>query len=263
MKIAAAVLSLWILCPLSYGQTALTNDAVVKMVHADLNEDIVVNMITGQPGQFTVTPDAVIELKKQGVSDKIVAAMVTKASQPNTPIKGSSVNVTAAVPAPTDATAGLDVGVYFKKKDEWTELLPEVVNWKTGGVLKSIATNGLLKGDVNGHINGGHSKTGVLTPVEFAIKTPEGVAISEYQLIRLHDDKNDREFRTVTGGVFHQSGGATRDLLPFEGKRLANRTYAVTLSDLKTGEYGFLPPGAFTSASSASIGKMYTFRVLE
>ena len=93
--------------------------------------------------------------------------------------------------------------------------------------------------------------------------TPEGVAITEYQLIRLHDEKNAREFRTVTGGVFHQSGGASRDVLPFEQKKVANRTYTITLTNLKSGEYGFLPPGAFTSASSASIGKMYTFRILE
>ena len=233
------------------------------MVKAGLSEDIVVNMITTQTCQFTVTTDALIELKKQGVSDKIIAAMVMKVNQPNTSAKAANANATSAAAGATDPTVGLDAGVYFKKKDEWTEVLPEVVNWTTGGFLKSFATDGLLKGDVNGHVNGGHSKNGVLTPVEFLIKTPEGVAITEYQLIRLHDEKNAREFRTVTGGVFHQSGGATRDVLPFEQKKVANRTYTITLTNLKSGEYGFLPPGAFTSASSASIGKMYTFRILE
>jgi hypothetical protein len=248
--------------PLSYGQTTLTNDAVVKMVHAGVNEDIVANMITGQPGQFTVTPYALIELKKQDVSDKIIAAMVTKVSQPNTLPQPASANA-AAVPAPNDATAGLDVGVYLKKKDEWAEVLPEVVNWKTGGVLKTFATHGIVKGDVNGHIDAGHSKNGVPTPAEFLIKTPEGVAITEYQLIRLHDEKNAREFRTVTGGVFHQSGGTSRDAIQFEEKKVANRTYAITLPDLNSGDYGFLPPGGVTSRSSSSIGKMYTFRILE
>src|SRR6185369_13019143 len=101
-------------------------------------------------------------------------------------------------------------------------------------------------------------------PLEFLIKVPEGVAISEYQLIRLHENKNDREFRTVTGGVLHASGGANRDIVEFEGKRIANRTFTVVLPDnIGGGEYGFLPPGAIGSANSASIGKMYTFRVVE
>jgi hypothetical protein len=145
----------------------------------------------------------------------------------------------------------------------WEELLPEVVNWKTGGVLKRMATVGIVKGDVNGRIPGPHSKTSVACPLEVLIYAPEGVAITEYQLLHLRENGDAREFRTVTGGVFHQSGGAIRDVLPFEGKKIASRTYKVTLSQLSPGEYGFLPPGAVTSSSSASIGKMYTFRLIE
>lgn len=53
-------------------------------------------------------------------------------------------------------------------------------------------------------------------------------------------------------------------LLPFEGKKIAPRTHTVTLQTLSYGEYGFLPPGAYTSTSaSAQLGKMYTFRVVE
>jgi len=108
------------------------------------------------------------------------------------------------------------------------------------------------------------NKVILTTPLGFLIKTQEGIAITEYQLIRLHQNKNDREFRTVTGGVLHASGGATRDVVDFEGKRLGPRSFNVVLPDsIGTGEYGFLPPGAFGSASSASIGKMYTFRVAE
>jgi hypothetical protein len=103
----------------------------------------------------------------------------------------------------------------------------------------------------------------VASPVEVLIYAPEGVAITEYQLLRLRDNKGSREFRTVTGGVMHVSGGATRDLVPFEGKKLVNRTYKIVLPNLGAGEYGFLPPGAVTSASSASLGKMYSFRLLE
>ena len=32
------------------------------------------------------------------------------------------------------------------------------------------------------------------------------------------ENPDSREFRTVTQGVMHESGGATRDVIPFEGK---------------------------------------------
>jgi hypothetical protein len=116
---------------------------------------------------------------------------------------------------------------------------------------------------VNGNIKGGQSKNRVTVPLEFLIKTPEDIAITEYQLIRLHQNKDEREFRTVTGGVLHTAGGATRDVVDFEGKRVANRTFSVVLPEnIGSGEYGFLPPGAVGSANSASIGKMCTFRVV-
>ena len=54
----------------------------------------------------------------------------------------------------------------------------------------------------------------------------------------------------------HVSGGATRDVVPFESKNIMNRIYKVALPSLGRGEYGFLPPSAFTSPGSTSLGKM-------
>jgi hypothetical protein len=143
-------------------------------------------------------------------------------------------------------------------------MLPEIVNWKTGGVFKSIASAGIVKGDVNGHVNGAHSRNSTDSPVEILIVAPEGAAITEYQLVHLHEQNDAREFRTITGGVMHVSGGATRDLIPFEGTKVASRTYTVTLPHLGAGEFAFLPPGAFTSSTgAASLGKMYSFHIVE
>jgi hypothetical protein len=47
----------------------------------------------------------------------------------------------------------------------WHELPPEVVNVKTGGILKTIGTAGIVKGDVNGHVNGLHSPKKLASPV--------------------------------------------------------------------------------------------------
>ena len=153
-----------------------------------------------------------------------------------------------------------DVGIYYRQGSGWEEMLPEVVNWKSGGVLKHMATAGVVKGDYNGHINGVHSRN-VLPSSTVVIYPPEGVAVTEYQLLRLHENSDSREFRTLTGGVMHVSNGATRDVIPFEVRRLVRGVYQVLMPKLPAGEYGFLAPGATVSPNSASIGKIYTFRV--
>src|SRR5579871_87815 len=204
-----------------------------------------------------------VKLKQQGVSDKIMAAMIAKGSGGSAAPAASAPSAPAAA-ADSDLPANMDLGVYFKKSGKWEEMLPEVVNWKTGGVVKSIASAGIVKGDVNGHIQGAHSRNSAASPVEVVIYAPEGAAITEYQLVHLHEQNDSREFRTVTGGVMHVSGGATRDLIPFEGKKVASRTYRVLLPNLGAGDYGFIPPGAFTSVSgAASLGKIYSFRLIE
>jgi len=142
--------------------------------------------------------------------------------------------------------------------------MPEIVNFKTGGVLKSMMTNGIVKGDVNGHIQGPHAKLGVTFPVVFAVYVPEGTAITEYQLLRLRPNNDSREFRSVTGGVAHISGGATRDAIEFQSEKIAPRVYRITLqSSTGKGEYGILPPGATGSSNMGSSGKIYSVSVTE
>jgi len=154
--------------------------------------------------------------------------------------------------------------VYFKRGNVWEEVMPEVLNWQTGGVIKGIVTYHIVKPDVNARLVGNTSGNFVRKPPQFIFRLPEGVEITEYQLIRLHTHAHSREFRTVTGGVFHQSGGAMRDTLFFEYEKIAPRTYSVNLSNLRPGEYGFLPPGAVLSSNpSAQLGKMYSFCVVD
>jgi hypothetical protein len=241
------------------GQAALTNDAILKMTRAGLGEEIVISTIRAQPGTYTTAPDDLIALKTAGVSDKVIAAMIEKAAAAPAAPKPVVAADPAAEPAPVN-----EVGVYFKKGGAWADLPPEVINFKTGGVLKTIGTVGILKGDVNGHVNGERSRTELKTPVALLVYTPEGTAITEYQLLRLRVQKQSREFRTVTGGVFHSSGGATRDLMQFESKKIAPRTYEITLTNIGSGEFGLLPPQLGDGAGgSGRLGKLYSFRVIE
>lgn len=251
---------LLVACSFLVAQQAMNNDSVIKLVKAGLSDDLIVTTISGSPGTYDTSADAIIALKTAGASDKVIAAMIAKASAPATPAPAPAAAAPPARPAGID-----DVGVYFRDKTgAWTNLEPEIVNFKTGGFLKSIATDGLVKGDINGHIPGPHAKLVLTFPITLAVYVPEGVDIAEYQLLRLRENSNNREFRSVTGGVIHSSGGAERDSVQFQSTKIAPRTYQIILDQaLGKGEYGLLPPGSYTSSNMASGGKIYTISIPE
>ncbi|MFP5206719.1 MAG: hypothetical protein ACLGSH_15295 [Acidobacteriota bacterium] len=247
------------ICSLVAAQQAMNNDAVIKLVKAGLSDEVIVTTINASPGSYDTSANGLVALKTAGVSDKVIAAIVLKAA-------GATAPATPAVSAANGLPAGItDVGVYYKDKNgSWVALLPEIVNFKTGGVLKSLASAGMVKGDINGHINGKQAKTSLTFPVVLAVYVPEGTDITEYQLLRLRVNKDSREFRSVTGGVLHVSGGANRDSLEFQPEKLADRLYQITLSaGVGKGEYGLLPPGSYGSSNLGSSGKMYTVSVIE
>ncbi len=249
----------------------MTVQDVIKLSKAGFSDDLIIQQIRQTGQRFNLSTDQLLQLKTASVSEKVIqfminpaTASVTSQPAPSAALPASSPNKLepARTAEPTAAALPTEIGVYAQQKGRWTEILPEVVNWKTGGVTKSIATAGIVKGDVNGHVNGSSSRNHVTSPVEFLIVAREGDAITEYQLVRLHEHGSSREFRTVTGGVFHVSGGATRDLVAFDGTKVSSRTYSVRLGNSQ-GEYGFIPPGAFTSMNTASAGKIYSFKILE
>jgi hypothetical protein len=246
-------------------QVMLNNDAIEKMARARLGDEVIVSLIQGQAGHYDVSPDTFIAMKRDGISDKVLAAMAAKSNTSNT-------TAAAAIPMSPDAPPALlgdsyeefDIGVYRRLRHAWIPVASEQVNWKTGGVVKSFVTEGIIKKDVNGRLLGGASLTQVNTPLEFLIKTPDGVDATDFQLVHLHDKSDAREFRTMTGGVFHSSGGATRDRIAFEQTKIAKRTYKLALpGNLDPGEYAFLAPGLTNSTVSGSTGKAYTFRIVE
>jgi len=253
-KSLLAVLFLGIASLLAAQQT-LNNDGVVKMVKAGLSEDVIIAAVTSSPGTFDTSTEALVGLKSAGVGDKIVAAIVSKASAPATPAATGS-----SLPKGID-----EVGVYYKDKSgNWVALMPEVVNFKSGGAMKKFMTNGIVKGDINGHVEGKSAKTQVTLPVVFAVYVSEGIAITEYQLVRLRQQSNSREFRSVTGGVIHESGGAKRDIVQFQPEKIAPRLYQLSIDQsADKGEYGIIPPGSYSSANMASGGKIYSVSVLE
>jgi hypothetical protein len=163
----------------------------------------------------------------------------------------------------TPQAMGLDeFGVYYKNKNgEWVSLKIERVTQKSGGTLKSLATHGIISRDMNGHIDGARSPLKLQTGVEILIYAPAGIEGSEYDFIRFREHADNREFRTLTGGVFHSQSGADRDEVDITPKKIAPQLYTFTVPiDIEKGEYGVLPPA---SAGVAGTSKMYTFSIPE
>ena len=179
MRKFALAAFLAVFAPVLIAQQSMNNDSVIKLCKAGLSDDVIVTTINSSQGDYKTAPDDLVALKTAGASDKVVAAVVVKASAP----------MVTAVPAAAvggGLPAGIDeVGVYYKDKSgAWVALMPEIVNFKTGGAMKSFMTNGLVKGDINGHINGKHAKTEVTFPAVLAVYVPEGTAITVFPTAR-------------------------------------------------------------------------------
>jgi hypothetical protein len=247
-------------------QQPLNNDSIVKLAEAGLSDDLIIQSINSQPGNYSLGANDLIQLKQDGVSEKVISAMIARSSSASANHPGNSSENIAPVNVLPE---GVDeIGVYYKKEnstvDKWTEIGPEIVNYKSGGWLKSTATHGIVKQDRNGHIDGNASQLVLARGTSFLLYVPEGVSPIEYQLLRLRINSNNREFRSQTGGVFHSETGAQRDDVPFTTEKIAPRLYRFTLpSDFAKGEYGILPPGVINQANSSRAGKIYTFAVIE
>jgi cell division septation protein DedD len=272
----------------------LTNESIIRLVKVGIDEDVIISKIQNSQCNFDLSVQGMVSLKESGISDRLMHLMMNPTKQPEakatpppavpteTPAKpvapkespktaeapaptpAPSLPKTAEVPAPAAAPTPShpkEIGVYVKRDERWIEIQSEVVTYHTGGMLARLATAGVVQNDLYGRVNGAHSPSVIQNPLEFLIIAADGVAITEYQLMHLREERKTREFLAVIGGIFSSSGGAARDLLKFEGTKVASRTFSVKLSKLDPGEYGFLMADATTSSSK--VGKMFTFRVVE
>jgi hypothetical protein len=249
----------------------LTNQDIVRMARAGFGDSTIVKMIDSHGAAFDLSVDGLLKLKEAGVSQGVIDRMLSAGAEAKPAVASVPANSVAASVKPAELSQFLDeVGVYQVVHGKLVAIEPEIVNWRTGGVIKNAVTLGLDKGHVNSTVAGPRSKTTVATTplgmagsLVFYIRCLEGNSASEYQLLRFWQKGDRREFRSVTGGVLHMSGGATNNVIEYHFDKIAPRTYKVEIPTLALGEYGFLAPGAAASADMASRGKIYTFRIIE
>ncbi len=245
----------------------LSNQDIVRMVKAKFDDATILKAIETRKSFFDLSIDGMLRLKDAGVSQAIIQAMLATGSEKRAVSVAPPQTVVVAPPKPPESPSEFpdEVGVYQVLKGKPLTIEPEIVNWRTGGVVKNAVTLGLDKGHVNGTVAGPSSQLSIASgrEIEFYIRCIEGNSASEYQLLRFWDKADRREFRSVTGGVLHASGGAENNVISFKFEKVAPRTYKIELPNLAIGEYGFLAPGAAASADLASRGKVYTFRIVD
>lgn len=242
----------------AFGQAGrpLTNDDIVQMLKAGLDESTVIKAIQANESAFDTSVNALVSLTSAGVSKAVIDAMLeAQAAKKNAAASGA----TAATLKEPVIQLPDEVGVYVNVKGKLTEVEPEIVSWRSESMLKKTLTLGGTKGRVNGTVKNNESKLRVARPLDLIIRCPEGTLATEYQLLQLDQRGDQREFHTIAGAAIHESGVAEKNVLNIEPEKLAARVYRIRVADLKKGEYGILPPGAANGAS----GKIYTFSVTD
>ena len=241
----------------------IDNTDIIKMAKAGLGEDVILQTIQIKPGHYDTTPDDLIALKTAGVSDHVIAAMEAHGTGLATRTNKPAVSV-------TPIAAGVDeIGVYYKvtkgeQAGQWLPLQTERVVFRSSGTLKQVLSQGILGKDTNGYIEGPKSPLVVATGIELLIYTPMGTSADEYFFLRLRDHKDYRDFRTLTGGVFHETAGPQRDEIIFKPVKIAPQMYTYTVPvDIEKGEYGVLPPGSANTQGIAGNSKIFTFSIPE
>ena len=246
-------------------QQGLNNDSIMRMVSAELSDDVIVTTINASPGAYDTSPEGLIALKQAGVSDKVIAAIAAK---------GTGAAPDPAAPSTSDASApaaplpsGVDnIGAYYKDSGgNWQPLPSEVVIFQSGGVIKHLASAGLMKQDLNGLVGGMRSRLVVSTPITFILHVPQGRTASDYELVRLHVVGNNRQFQSVAGGLIHESSSSLRDEIDFSSTQMGPSAYQIVLNNgLGDGEFGFLEPQDTSSPKTpASSGKIFTFAIVD
>ncbi len=237
---------------------ALTNDTIIRMSKAGLDDTVIIQTIRTQPGAFDTTPDDLISLKNSGVSQKVIAAMQARSA-------GLAIHSDTTVEVAPLAAGVDEIGVYYKDKDgQWIPLRTERVQFKSSGWLKNAASDGLIKQDMNGHLDGQKSPLILPTGVQILIYTPVGTQAEEYDFLRFDEHSGSRDFRVKTGGLFHSETGSLRNEIEFHPQKVAKDMYVFTVpADIEKGEYGVLPPGSSNVPGISNAGKIFTFSIRE
>ncbi len=267
MRKRLPALALLAIASLLLAQEDMNNAAVIKLLKVGLSDDQIASIVNTSPGKYDTSADGLDALRTAGADSPVISAVLLQSAPGPPPLPAPPISSRDVAEPASKIPHGVDgVGVYFQARDgSWKVVLAETVTRKAGGVVKSVATEGKIKGDVNAIVDGPSSTLTLMLPASFILYTPEGSSVGDYLLLRFRAHEKNREFRLETGGEFHRSSSEAKDSVDFSSTELAPHVFEVTLGrELGAGEYAFLAPNdALDLRGSAGSGKLYTFSVVK
>jgi len=229
----------------------LTNERLIEMSKSGAAEDAQIKAVEAGGDALDTSVQGLLALKGAGVGQKAIAAAIA-----------AKTKKAAAEAAAANALIPDEAGVYAVIADKLTAIEPEVLNTRTGRTAKAMFR--LYGGHINATVQNPHSPLQLKGSVVFVIRClGGGDSVSDYQLLPLDVRGDRREFRTLSKDAWGRTSTGTKRVIAFKFENVAPRTYKIALSDLKPGEYAFLPPGAVTSANVAAMGQLYSFGIKE
>jgi len=248
-------------------QEPMNNEGIIKLLKSGMSEDLIISVIQQQLGSYALGANDLIALKEAGVSERIIGALLAKgkgdAAAAGAPGSGAGApGIAGGIAKPAadtvQRTSITAPGLYYKKGNEYFELLTEDVQWKTSGAMKSIVSAGIIKKNLNGAVSGPSSRNFLQNPMEIILSPPSGITVNSYILLPVKPAKGLREFNV---GPVNQKSGVARGAIPFGVEKVGDNLFRMVLATpLPPGEYGIL--AATPAESSATSSKMHTFRIL-
>lgn len=266
-------------------EETMTNEEVISLAKAGLNESIIINKIKTSKSNFVLSTDNLIKLKQAGVSDEIVAAMLEAKSGKSL----QATNTTSANQAgargtgdPNDPMALHNYGVYlYEDKDgsrKMTQLNAAVSaqNRTGGGFTAAVTPFGLGKVKTKANLPGTTAAMQIketrptfyfyLDSTSGGLNTSSGVPSTpnEFALVRFNVRSDNREITIAKSNQWGSKGGLSDEyVVPFSAEHLGNGIYKVTPNiELKKGEYAFYLVNSGNSNASAAVGaKFFDFGV--
>lgn len=269
----------------------MTNEEVVTLAKAGLNEAIIINKIKTSKSNFDLSTNALIKLKQAGISDAVVTAMLeAKSGKPMNNNNSSGGNGNGGgnngngrgTGDPNDPTALQNYGIYMFEeidgKRKMTQLAPNVSsqNRTGGGFTAAVTPFGLGKVKTKANLPGTSAALQIkdsspmfyfyLDSSSGGLNTASGVPSvpTEFVLIKFNVRSDNREVTISKSNAYGSKGGLSDEyVVPFNAENMGNGIYKITLNNaLKKGEYAFYLVNSGNSNASAAIGaKFFDFGV--
>lgn len=265
--------------PATQKQEVLTNQSIIRMVRAKINDDLIIAKIRQSKTRFDLSTDGIVQLKEAGVSDRLLSVMLNTATATATsepPPKPPTVSPTAHMPTPTPVRtpprstitrAPATYGLYIEQDGQLlpigrTQTKVQISKWRRflGGVLPLIRQ----KIDIN--IAGAHAATrfDAVRPFFYAYFPPSRDP-SKFKLLQCKITGQNFNQRTVASASILFSTEQNQDEIlcdigPVTGVEYLTRI--IPREDLPTGEFAFVEGNtANQSASNIEIIDVYDFAV--